>query len=366
MPHTPASPVGTLRLNFRPHEAVSAHLDEPVRDNVSVAEAVGRCLFVGQDEGARIERLVAGHDGSVYGNHVSYPLSAFFDLPSGQDGEADIEGLAVDGGWLWITGSHSLARKKPKTGEHDAAQSLARLTEVKCEPNRYLLGRIPMVPATEDGVFDLVREDGDRRAACVKMGSSRNKLAKLLKDDEHIGRFLKVPAKENGFDVEGIAVRGDRVFLGLRGPVLRGWALMLELTLAEEKPGRLALQPCGGDGLPCLKHFLDLDGLGIRELTFDGDDLLILAGPTMDLDGPVHVWRWTGCLDATHQTVIPRERLQRVIDIPFGVGFDHAEGISRIDRPGVPPLLAVVYDNPGKARLHADGTGIDADLFAIG
>ncbi|MNG03413.1 hypothetical protein D3C84_864920 [compost metagenome] len=33
------------------------------------------------------------------------------------------------------------------------------------------------------------------------------------------------------------------------------------------------------------KHFFALNGLGFRDLCTSGDDLLILAGPTMDLDG---------------------------------------------------------------------------------
>lgn len=56
------------------------------------------------------------------GAHRSYPLSRFFDLPAGDEGEADIEGLHVDaaGDWLWITGSHSRKRKRPRP---DAAAS---------------------------------------------------------------------------------------------------------------------------------------------------------------------------------------------------------------------------------------------------
>jgi hypothetical protein len=77
------------------------------------------------------------------------------------------------------------------------------------------------------------------------------------------------------------------MFLGLRGPVLRGWALLLELQVKETRRGRLKLRKAGPDGARYVKHFLDLAGLGMRELAFDGDALLILAAPTMDLDGPV-------------------------------------------------------------------------------
>jgi hypothetical protein len=42
--------------------------------------------------------------------------------------------------------------------------------------------------------------------------------------------FLPLPGKDNGFDVEGLAVFGARLFVGLWGPVLCGWAVILELN----------------------------------------------------------------------------------------------------------------------------------------
>ncbi|KAA0579810.1 DUF3616 domain-containing protein [Azospirillum sp. B21] len=365
MIHTAATPNARLRLTFHPHDAVDPALEKPVRNNISVAVAIGRCLFVASDEGARIERLIAGPDGH-YADHRSFALTDFFDLPAGPEGEADVEGLAVDDGWLWVVGSHSLARRKPKPQEHSGDECLKRLTEVKREANRCLLGRIPLA-AIGDGVFDPVRRHEGRLAACVKMGRKRNALAKALKGDEHIGRFVHIPAKENGLDIEGIAVRGNRVFLGLRGPVLRGWACILDLRIAGSGSGRLKLRTPDGKAPAYRKRFIDLDGLGIRELTFDGDDLLILAGPTMDLDGPAHVWRWSGCLDADSSTIVPRDRLTRVLDVPFGTGFDHAEGIAWLPGGTGDPerRLIVVYDNPGDDRLHPNGTGVDADIFAI-
>ena len=66
---------------------------------------------------------------------------------------------------------------------------------------------------------------GRRRArpgiARLPIGKKQGELAKALKRDAHLGPFRKIPSKENGFDVEGIAARGSRLLLGLRGPVLR-------------------------------------------------------------------------------------------------------------------------------------------------
>lgn len=87
-------------------------------------------------------------------------------------------------------------------------------------------------------------------------------------------------------------VHEERIFIGLRGPVLRGIAIILEIVLQEKEPGILSLKALDGDKQYYKKHFLELDGLGIRDLCLDGDDVLILAGPTMVLDGSLRIFRW--------------------------------------------------------------------------
>jgi hypothetical protein len=244
---------------------------------------------------------------------------------------------------------------------------LQRLTEVDHHPNRHFLGRVPMVE--RDGSFTLERTassgNGKRRAACLNADRKRGKLGSLLKKDQHVGRFIEVPAKENGFDVEGIAVRGSRVFLGLRGPVLRGWALVIELDVKASKPGRLRPRRIGPEGERYRKHFLDLGGLGIRDLCFDQDRLVILAGPTMDLDGPVRVLSWSGCLDARQQTIVTADEIEPLLEVPYRRGADHAEGIAFLEQKNGRRELLVVYDSPAAGRLHDDGAGIDADVFAL-
>lgn len=377
----PPTPVATLRVTLPPHRSLPGEKD--VRQDLSVVEPVGDSLFVASDETATVERLTRQPDGT-YAGHVPERLSAFFDLPlateedviageadeAAERGEVDIEGFGYDDstGYVWVTGSMSLARRRPKPDEHDDAESLERLTAVRRDPNRYLLGRIPCLPGGKGGEYDLVKEgkgkDGKTlTAACLKMsGKGGNALTKALEEDEHIGRFLGIPAKENGFDIEGLAAYGDRVWLGLRGPVLRGWATVIELQVAEKK-GRLKLVDCGPDGAPYRKHFLDLDGLGIRDMKRQRDDLLILAGPTMDLDGPVFIYRWPGAVRSTEQMLVSRKELVRVTAIPHGIGFDHAEGIALLPRPDGPPRLLVAYDNPGAGRLHGDG--VDLDVFDL-
>lgn len=363
--------IGRMPLAFRD---VLPGAEKALREDVSAIAAVGEgeSLFVGVDEGASLERLSARRDeqGRIlgYGEHVRFDLHDFFKFPGGRDEEADVEGLAIADGFLWVVGSHSLKRRKPKPDE-TPDEAHETLSEVKREANRFLLGRIPLAAGERAGAPTLARSgpaiDGrkrKRRAGALKMTRDGSALSRGLADDPHLGPFMAVPSKDNGLDVEGMAVVGDRVFLGLRGPVLRGWATVLELRFKAKKSGRLKLKPFD-DGDLFRRHFLDLDGLGVRSLLVDGTDLVALAGPTMDLDGPVRIYRWRGALGAQTSTVVPRADVERSLELPFGEGDDHAEGATMVRLvAGERPALMVAYDTPARMRLIAEG-GVMADLF---
>jgi hypothetical protein len=367
---------GRLPLAFREADPDSS---KAIHEDLSaiVATADGETLWVGADEGAALERLIARRDadGRIvgYGGHVRFDLHALFDLPEGRDVEADVEGLAVSEGYLWVAGSHSLARKKPDRFLGDPDAALERLTQVKREANRFLLGRIPLAAGDSPGVTSLARRapalDGgkrDRRAGTLRMGPRDSALSKRLRKDVHLGPFLGIPSKDNGLDVEGVAVRGERVFLGLRGPVLRGWAVIVELAIHASRKGRLKLRPIGEDGCGYRKHFLDLDGLGVRSLMLRGDDIVVLAGPTMDLDGPVRLYAWRNALSEQESSVVPRAEVERILDLPFGEGCDHAEGATVIPlAPDAAPSLVVAYDTPSRERTLTGREGVEADVFEL-
>lgn len=319
-------------------------------------------LWLGSDETSTIERLCLV-DGNNFANHQRYRVAEFINLPAPEKNEIDIEGLAYTDYYLWLVGSHSYKRKKPKSGKSDE-KNIERLATITTEPNRYILGRIPLV----DG--ELFRscphpENSDilLSAAKLELTPTGNLLMAALADDPHLGFFVKaaIPGKDNGFDVEGIAVCQKRVFIGLRGPVLRGWAVMLEVELETSTPGIMTLGEIGEHGKLYKKHFLFLNGLGIRDMHLDGDDLLILAGPTMDLDGPVQLYRLQNAVNCCENTLHYPEFLQ---DIPYGNKIEHAEGFTLFqDVTGVPSVL-VVYDSPAKTRLVGDG-GVMADVFRL-
>jgi Protein of unknown function (DUF3616) len=319
--------------------------------NLSAVWADGDHLWVAGDETATVERLTLTDTGA-YADHVTFSLADVVTLPGDPEDEVDVEGLARHGPYLWAVGSHASKRKKIKA-RHSDAKAVKRLAKVTDEPSRRVLARL----AITDGVPVPVTHDGHRSAALGTPG-----LLDQLSDDDHLSPFLAIPGKDNGFDVEGIAAHGDpgreRLFLGLRGPVLRGWATVLELAPREED-GVLSLAKVSGD-TRYRKHFLDLDGLGVRDLCPHRQDLLILAGPSMNLDGPVRVYRWRGAALIDSPEVVHRTELDHELDLPFGAGTDHAEGIAVLPDD----TLLVVYDSPGPTRIPKPGT-VFADVVRL-
>jgi len=251
-------------------------------------------------------------------------------------------------------------------GDKKARQQLQQVSRTG---NRYLLARIPVEEAK--GMPMLAKKatwDGEKLVAAQLPGDDRgNDLTKALRQDEHLGPFLDIPGKDNGFDIEGLAVVGTRVFLGLRGPVLRGWAVIVELELKAngKRPGFLKLKSIGPKGRRYRKHFLHLEGLGIRDLCAQGPDLLILAGPTMSLDGPVKVFRWKGGADPKGESMVGKKDLDCLLEVPHGDDVGHAEGMTLYSaNGGTPDSLMVVYDSIPKKR-QSKACAVTADLFPL-
>jgi hypothetical protein len=365
-------------LEFHP-ERDDLSKDKELRDGLSVVVQIGDTLWVANDETISLERLslIAGGNTGNYRfgrHHKQFSLNDYLRLPVPPPSdpadleEADVEGLVYENDYLWLVGSHSLKRKKPKLKD-EAEKARQQLAQVSRDGNRYLLARIPIVE--RDGTYALAKKDtqrGKTRTAALLHGHDRgNDLTEALRGDEHLGSFLTIPGKDNGFDIEGLAVAGERLFMGLRGPVLRGWAVILEVAIMEDRdqPSTLRLKAIGPNDRLYRKHFLHLGGLGIRDLCVQGADLLILAGPTMDLDGPVTVFRWPGGTDPEGEDVVPASGLERVLDVPYGQGVDHAEGMTLFSPDGgTARSLLVVYDSASESRQVGEST-VAADVFPL-
>ncbi|HEY0626163.1 MAG TPA: DUF3616 domain-containing protein [Allosphingosinicella sp.] len=346
----PAKPHGDVSLRFDAEED-----DDNVR-NLSAATRIGNTLFVAGDECAAIERLTG--EGDRWANHRQLPLGDYLDLADAEE-EADLEGLAADDNWLWLVGSHARTRAKPEK-EQDECIDLHKLADLKDTRPRCLLARLPLVE-TEDGWLP-VRKDGKRRAGLLKQSKDGGALAKALSADPLLKPFTRVPAKEGGLDIEGIAVCGERVALGMRGPVIATHALLLELKVKAKASGKLEL-----DGAP-VKRLLAMEGLGIRDLKKCGDDLLILAGPTTGLSGPVALYRWRDWANDPPQDdrKVRLHRPERLLDLPFGRGEDHPEGLALWGEDGVTAdQILVVCDSPGHGRFDARKKTLRADIFDL-
>ncbi|MBA2458280.1 MAG: DUF3616 domain-containing protein [Gemmatimonadales bacterium] len=346
--------------------------DSPERSgNLSAALQVENDLWVGSDEGTSVERL-SPVGPREFGRHTTFDLCGPLDLPGGSDEEIDVEGLAYADGYLWVLGSHSVNRSKPDPTlpDGDMRKQVRRLSRTRRGGNQYLLGRLPLVPGTGgSGLEPRRKAPGGGHAARLPGGRRRNVLRDALREDDHLAPSLSIPGKDNGFDVEGLALCQGHAFLGLRGPVLRGWAVVLVLVPEPdpERPGRLRLASLAGKQRVYHKLFFDLHGLGIRDLVFDDSDLLILAGPTMPLDGDAVVLRWRNALPTSGDELIPREQFERILDLPYGrdaeEGVDHPEGLALL-RDGETKSLLVVYDSPSERRRQG-ASGVFADRFEL-
>ena len=328
---------------------------EDLQQNLSALASRNGVLWLGGDEDSnlyRLQRLGEHH----YGDLQRVKLKDFALAGGKGDGESDIEGLALDGDRLWLVGSHSLRRRKhnDREGPHlDMHDDQSR--------NSHVLGCLRL-----DGAGLPVA--GQRLA--FDTASPGDALTKDLAGNPRIAPFLAIPSKENGLDIEGIAARGKRVLVGMRSPVLRGIALVLDLRLGG----------LDGDG-PTLNlarrrfRYLELAGLAVRDLAVvpGSDDVLVLAGPSMTLAGPCYLYRWRNAFGAEHNgpdTKVTLEETEPLLWIRDGrpgrpnEGSDKPEGLE-VQPHGSRLLAWVAYDDPTPVRRKGQGVRTRLDGFLV-
>jgi hypothetical protein len=309
--------------------------------NLSAVAVAGRFLWTASDEGRTLECLEP--DGDGYRLRRQYRLDSLFpDLPGKKsDDEADVEALAVDRDCLWICGSHCWVRKKTESPSLLSDEIVER-------PSRHLLGRVKLV------------DDGGRIADFGEVLSftGRGSLREALAKNKFLGPFLELPSKENGLDIEGMTVGGDgKLLFGLRGPLFDSFAAVVAAEIEARKRGRLQIKKRS-----IVLHFLDLGGLGVRDLTRSGDEMFVLAGPVTSAPAPFRIYRWK----PQDPTYVQRPVLLHEWAYSWGTSTpaenpENPEGLSVLDR-GRPGLL-VLFDSPRLSRI--EGTRYFADWGPI-
>jgi hypothetical protein len=179
--------------------------------------------------------------------------------------DTDFEAMAIAGDRLYVVGSHSLVHKsqKPEQSYRRNRQILTEFEMHTC-PGRYLLAEYRIDPAAH---VQLPPRTIDLRRA---FGAS-----KLLTT------FSALPGKENGIDIEGLAISNEQLYVGFRGPVLRdNFVPILRMKISGEDEAELL--------------FVTLGGRGIRDMIAVPDGFLIIGGATGDQEMPYEIYRWDG------------------------------------------------------------------------
>ncbi|MFO0548383.1 MAG: DUF3616 domain-containing protein [Polyangiaceae bacterium] len=232
-------------------------------------DATGRWLYVVTDELVDGKNLVQILERE---KRDRFKLAAEFDVNDilwASTGESDLEGVALDGAALWLVGSHSCSRPRVKDEDPVAAN------------RQRLLGAPQPVDRARDF---LVRLELDGPSARAKTAPQTFNLRGVIDRTPALAESARTASKENGVDIEGLAVHDGYIYVGFRGPVLRDSYACVIRAKADDAPS-----------LPSAEvRFLKLGGLGIRDLASAGDALLVLAGPVGDGPGGFHVYRWDG------------------------------------------------------------------------
>jgi hypothetical protein len=238
----------------------------------------------------------------------------FGDLVSGEEGdEIDLEGLSFDGTRLWLCGSHCHVRRKPKKQKRRRRSS------------RQFFGSIALAA---DGAL------GDEPAPIALPATGPNSLRGTMRDDPYLASFLKLPSKQGGLDIEGVLVRDRRAWFGLRGPLIDGMAIVMEMALSED---------LGMGAAVVQRHSIQLGGLGVRGLASWGGAVLIIAGPLTNAQAPFRLFLWRP------------EHTQHIQEPHFLFEWPEAgekpEGICPLSRDDGKKGLLVVFDSPDEARI---------------
>jgi hypothetical protein len=299
-----------------------------------VALAGGKLIAVsneglGDHERSFVAQVFEGNPETGY----SHSHDEVIHEPDGDCKEADFEALAQDGETLFAIGSHSYDRKKQNENK----------------PHEENFRRLTAAGISACKARDKLRKfrlTGGENVETLQKTSLRGMI------DAHpvLQRFADIPDKENGVDIEGLAVFAGSLYVGFRGPVLReNYVPVLRLPTDLDQ---IAPTDRGDDVL-----FVNLGGRGIRDLApgpSDKNALYVLAGPNGDEKQSFAVFRWDGKDQLGgdgHKPGSPELLCEIELPKDNPKGYK-PEGLAYLDTRGGEMRFVLVYD--GKAPLKAE------------
>jgi hypothetical protein len=289
--------------------------------NASAVSFFGNRLLVTADELTNGQNLVQVFepDGSDF--RLVPGGSIALDPAGGNAVEMDLEGLAVDGSDVFVVGSHSYKRKKVEPDKTQAKNRERLLKVPELEPARDVLLHFKLDPAGPASAIE------------------RSSLRDFLDNNQPFQACGNSAGKENGIDVEGLAKKDGWLYVGFRGPVLRGnFTPIVRCRFGS---------PIVLDKI----LFVDLGGRGVRDLARVGGGLLILAGPVGDGPGTFQLYLWDGRDMVPGSDVATVPGLRFLGDLPPPVsdaGLEEleakAEGLALEEETSTAWKVLVVYD----------------------
>jgi len=238
-------------------------------------------FLVGNDEDEILSLYAT--DGSTMAAIQEFNFTSF--LHSNSKQESDIEDAARSGNRIyWIT-SHGRSKKgKMRHNRYrlfatDITHALPGLQLKWGGHNDRLIQDMLDIQSWDDD-SQITRETIDLIAQSTQL--DRKKVRNLA-------------PKERGLNIEALAVAPDHggLLIGFRNPLVQGKALVLNL----KNPDAL-LSNHGARANFAKPVYIDLDGLGLRSMTYDKARkvFFIIAGPIKD-EGYFKLFRWNGMHD---------------------------------------------------------------------
>lgn len=263
---------------------------------LSGAAVVGDYLVIVSND--QVQPQVLKKDGDGYVVHKSVPV------PHANTHNLDLEATAAEGSIVYLTGSHGRVRNIGVKGNVVGVGGVEARRHRDCV-FRFTLGA--------DGTPGPVE---------------RTSLWSVLDAHPVLGPFRALASKENGVDIEGLAVKDGRLYFGFRGPVLRDrWVPVLSCTFDDPSGTARTL-------------YVQLGGRGVRDMVAVDDGFLILAGPTGDGDWSFRIYHWDG-KDGLNDADPGKTR--RLADLPRAAA-GKPEGLTVLGRSGDRYDLLLLYD----------------------